>query len=261
MKVVLIFLSLLLTFTPKVAVASNPLKLLFCYEDKALPPYFLGAGSVVPNEKPGASIEIIRHIDSSINAVKINYIRKPWKRCLDDLASNKVDAIIGSYSEERALFAKYPMINNKIDQSKAMSNHATCFIKHKVSNFSWDGTYIKSTEKPVIAVPAGYSIINTINKLPVIIHEALSAEQAIYLLEKKRVDAAVSLCRLDNRKQINLATLNLELEIMFPPINVKRGYLIFSINYYQQNTSLVEKIWQFLTTFDSDKIYQEYVES
>ena len=240
------------------AFANTQTNLLFCYEDKSLPPYFLGEGADVPKDKPGATIELMRQLDLKFSELNIKYIRKPWKRCLDDLSKSTVDAVIGSYHAEREKFGVYPKVVDKVDPSKAISKHAVCFIKNKNSSFFWDGRNIQGNNKMVIAVTAGYMIIKVLEKLPVIIHETRSADQALILLKKKRVDAAVSLCQIDKYAMKRHNELESQFTLMYPPLHVKNGYLIVSHEYYQTNEPLVQKIWNYLINLDKNAIYSEY---
>jgi polar amino acid transport system substrate-binding protein len=232
--------------------------LLFCYEDKSLPPYFLGEGAVVPKTHPGATIELMQQIDLQFTDLTIKYIRKPWKRCLDDLSKSTVDAVIGSHHIEREKIGVYPRNNGKVDPTKAISEHAVCFIKHKASAFSWDGTNIQGNKEMVIAVTAGYMIIKVLEQLPVIIHETLSADQALILLKKKRVDAAVSLCQINKYAMKQPSELESEFTLVYPPLHVNSGYLIVSHGYYKTNATLVKSIWHYLINLDTDTIYNKY---
>jgi len=234
--------------------------LLFCYEDKSLPPYFLGAGSVVPKEHPGATIELMQLLDLQFTDLNIKYIRKPWKRCLDDLSKSTVDAVIGSYHIEREKIGVYPKNKGKVDPTKAISKHAVCFVKHKSSSFYWDGINIQSNKKMVIAVTAGYMIVKVLEKLPVIIHETLSADQALILLKKKRVDAAVSLCRINKNVMKQPTELESQFSLVYPPLHVNSGYLIISHGYYKNNPALVKSIWRYLKSLDTNIIYNKYVQ-
>ena len=73
-------------------------EMVFCYEDKELPPSYMGNGLVVPKERPGAAIEILRRADKLLESISIKYVRKPWQRCLYELKKNKIDAVIASYT-------------------------------------------------------------------------------------------------------------------------------------------------------------------
>jgi len=235
-------------------------QLLFCYEDKSLPPYFLGEGSIVPDNQPGSTIELMRKIDSQFQNLTIKYVRKPWKRCLDDLSKSNIDAVIGSYHIEREKIGIYPTVKGEIDPSKALSKHAVCFIKKKNSLFSWDGKNIQSSNKLVVGVSAGYMIIKVLEKLPVIIHETISADQALLLLENNRIDAAITLCQINKYKSIANDDLKTQFSLVYPPLLIKSGYLIVSHRYYKNHSALVEKIWKYLINLDSNIIYNKYVQ-
>ena len=259
MKIYLLLLLCILNIK-NLAFGNTQTNLLFCYEDKALPPYFLGEGAIVPNEHPGATIELMQKLDEEFSNLNIKYIRRPWKRCLDDLSKSTVDAVIGSYHSEREKIGVYPKHKGKVDPAKAISKHAVCFIKHKNSTFSWDGNVIQGNKKMVIAVTAGYMIIRVLEKLPVIIHEALSADQALALLNNQRVDAAISLCQIKNYTNKETNEIGSEFEIVYPPLHVNSGFLIVSHGFYKNNSILVNNIWHYFINLDSNAIYNKYLQ-
>ena len=89
----------------KPSAGSNPV-LRFCYEDKQLLPYYAGNSSSVPMH-PGATIEHLQQA-TALADVELQLIRMPWLRCLQQLADNNVDALIASYSEQRADYTLFP---------------------------------------------------------------------------------------------------------------------------------------------------------
>ncbi|WP_247659603.1 hypothetical protein [Pseudoalteromonas sp. MMG006] len=111
------------------AVFANSQTLLFCYEDKDVAPMFLGVGQEVPIDQPGASIEVLRKLDAELDGVNVAFVRKPWRRCLNDLEFNKVDAVIASYRPGRERIAAYPF-NEKgeLQTQFAVSRFSSCLI-------------------------------------------------------------------------------------------------------------------------------------
>ncbi len=259
MKTRSLFALALFYFLSSNVYSGEPVNLLFCYEDKELPPYYMGVGSETPKEMPGATIDIIQSLALSIDNLNISFIRQPWKRCLSDLGKSKVDAVVGNYRSERKKIGRFPLVNNMIDRRRSVSSQATCFVSEIEADFGWDGKRLKSNMQPTIAVPAGYSIISKIKTLPVVIHEALSVEQALHLLVEKRVDMAVSLCQIDEKDRLLKLTDHQTLKMIYPPIKIQRGYLILSHGFYNRQPELAEKIWHYFIDFKSDTFFQKYI--
>ena len=102
-------------------------------------PHYTTNSLKVPKIKAGAVIDALRQIDNKITAINFNFIRKPWLRCLSDLSSGKVSAILGSYTNEREKYAVYPKKNGKLDNTRAFSKISTCLIHHKGQLIGWNG--------------------------------------------------------------------------------------------------------------------------
>ena len=121
-------------------VTAQATTLKFCYESKELLPHYRGEGILTPSEKPGAAIEIMQKLDEMLSNVHIEFVREPWKRCLNDLKLGKVDALIARHSVSREVFAKYPKTSkNELDNERAISSTATCFIHKKNVPLKWNG--------------------------------------------------------------------------------------------------------------------------
>ena len=239
----------------------DPTRLLFCYEDKELAPYFLGIGAHTPPDKPGASIELLQHITQEIPHLSLTFIRQPWKRCLNDLKNNKVDAIIASHQLKRETLGVYPKLNNQIDPSRALSAHGTCFIKRSETPLLWDGQSLSGLIEPTIALPSGYSSLEQLEQLPVKVVQTDSANTAHRLLKEKRVDLALSLCKISEKSPHLPQSQYAELEIIFPPLVVKHGYLVFSYRFYDTQSHIAETLWQKIITLDTTTIFNRYLDS
>ncbi len=61
----------------------------------------MGVPGTEKNKNPGIFIEEMRYIEKQTN-IRVKYKRMPWKRCLINLKSGKIDGVIcGSYKKER----------------------------------------------------------------------------------------------------------------------------------------------------------------
>lgn len=236
------------------SVMSNSLsanKLKFCYENKDVPPHYLGDGLGVPEEKPGAAIEVMQQLDKEVLGFEIGFVRKPWKRCLSELQQGKVDSVIGRHSNERATFGVYP----KNDQGKllvdlAFSRTMSCFIYDESLPLKWDGQTLHSPKPLGAAVPRGYSLVKDLRKLGIDIYETTTIESAHELLFARKVKLSLSNCKLENRPSYIL---------QHPiPVSDTAGYLIFSKRFYAEDPKRANYLWQKLRSIDKEAIYKKY---
>jgi polar amino acid transport system substrate-binding protein len=243
------------------AVFAKPQTLLFCYEDKDIAPMFLGVGQEVPIDKPGASIEVLRKLDAELDSVKVEFVRKPWRRCLNDLEFNKVDAVIASYRQGRERIAAYPF-NEKGDlQSQfAVSRFSSCLIGNSKFHKEWHSREVFQKKAFTIAIPNGYGLNSTLKDEPLFIHNTFSKAKAFELLDKGVVQASVDLCKVDD---LNVSSYphNKNVKAIYPPYETTNGYLIFSKQFYTENSALSLEMWQWLSRFDSAPVYVKYLQA
>lgn len=232
-------------------VTAQATTLKFCYESKELLPHYRGEGILTPSEKPGAAIEIMQKLDEMLSTVHIEFVREPWKRCLNDLKLGKVDALIARHSVSREVFAKYPKTSkNELDNERAISSTATCFIHKKNVPLKWDGHDLYVDLPQGISLPRGYSLVEDLKKKGFQIYETVSVKQAHELLFKGRVGISLSDCQhkelptdyVENKK----------------PLVENYGYLVFSQQFYSLYPNLAEDLWNQLMKIDDKIFYSKY---
>lgn len=236
------------------AVAESKPKLIFCYQDSPLPPYYLGSGSQTPVQ-PGTSIEHLQRLTKKAG-LQLDLVRRPWGRCLAELKTNKVNAVIGRYTPERTAFSRFPEKAGQPDPSRAFAEHASCLVARKKRDWAWDGSRIVSTENVILARPNGYVPLNISASSGVVQQVMMDSTLDLSMLQQKRIDAATTLCRVAGFP-VDVAMMErLELEVLWPPVTVSTSYLMFSYGFYQQQQQLAEQIWQELQQDKGLDIYQ-----
>jgi len=239
----------LICLTACVTAQATTLK--FCYESKELLPHYRGEGVLTPSEKPGAAIEIAQKLDEMLSKVQIEFVREPWKRCLNDLKLGKVDALIARHSVSREAFAKYPKTTkNELDNERAISSTATCFIHKKNVPLKWNGHELLVDMPQGISVPRGYSLVEDLKKKGFQIYETVSVKQAHELLFNGRVGISLSDCQHKNLP-INFIENK-------TPIVENYGYLVFSHQFYSIYPNLAEDLWNQLMKIDDKVFYNKY---
>jgi polar amino acid transport system substrate-binding protein len=222
------------------AIESAP-TLTFCYEDKQLLPYYAGSGRNIP-ALPGATIEHLRRAAEQ-SGLKLALVRLPWLRCLQKLESNNVDALIAAIDAGRAHYTVYPLLpDGSPDSSKAINQLGLC-LAHRFDNPL--PQKLKTADQAfTLARPLGYRPIpfpaNTV------LVDAHSPQHALQLVVEQRVDATTVLCQLNGldarERHLNL----LPIQLIYPPLHVSDGYLMFSKGFYQRYPQFAAKLWQAL---------------
>lgn len=227
----------------------------FCYEDKHAPPFIHGAGQVVPAENPGVTIEIVKQLDAQLSPIRINYVRKPWSRCLHELEQGKVDAVVASYRQSRDKHMAYPKrADGKIDNRYAINKIGVCLLQSIAND-----TKITLQDAVELAVPRGYAIKESM-PANFSVFETDSLENAITLVENDLLDATIGLCQIGNMP-ITLSPPFNRLKPVFPPLETTFGFMAFSKQFYQLYPDASWLLWRESQRIDLDKMYQLYLDA
>lgn len=235
---------------------SKPQSLVFCYEDKNIAPMFLGDGQNIPTDKPGASIEILQQLDLALPNVAISFVRKPWRRCLNDLEFNRVNAVIASYRKGRENVAVYPVD----EQGKLQDDYAVIIGRYKFHK-EWETREVFQNKAFTIVIPNGYGLNSALKEEPFFIHNTFSKSKAFELLDKGVVQASVDLCQVDGLKVSSYPYEGNNVKPIFPPYETSHGYLVFSKKFYEENNALSLQMWQWLSKFESAPVYIKYLQT
>ena len=229
------------------------------FEDKAQFPYYMGDTSTVLADKPGATVELIKRLESKIPGLKVVFERCPVKRCLNDLETGAIDALFNlSFKKSRLTMGAYPWKDGSVDTDRKLTTINYSFYKKKGTDFAWDGKNVSGTVKKVGA-PAGYSIVGDLKKMGLSVSEASSTERNM----KKLIAGRVSAVALqDTKGDIIIKTPEFSsIEKVKTPIKAKPYYLVLSNQFKDKNTAMAEKIWNALAELrekEFDKITEKY---
>ncbi|WP_306522920.1 ABC transporter substrate-binding protein [Rheinheimera sp.] len=258
LRILLLFICAVACSAASSVSAAVPLN--FCFEDKELAPYYYGNGAQVLPNKPGATIEHLQQLVAAVPQLELKLQRLPWKRCLAALATGEIDAVVGSYSSERAEFAVFPYRDGKPDPQRAFNLHHTCLVSRQDAPWQWTGTGFTGIEQLVVARPLGYAPLKSNPQQKFSMHYTSSSDMDLDLLEKGRINAITRLCQIGDLK-VSPAQISLRgLKILYPPLYDSRGYLIFSKNFYQREQQLAELLWQQQINNKGTDIYRRYLE-
>lgn len=234
-------------------------QLKFCFEDKELAPYYYGNSAEVQPNNPGATIEHVQQLVAAVPELELKLTRLPWKRCLAGLASGDIDAVVGSYSAERAKFAVFPYRDGAPDPDRAFNMHYTCLVSRQDASWQWTGEGFQGIDQLVVARPLGYAPLKSKQSQTFSMHYTTSSEMDLALLENGRINAITRLCQIGDIKISPVEISMRGLKVLFPPLYGSKGYLIFSQRFYQHHQSLAEQLWQQQISKKGTEIYQRYL--
>ncbi|WP_372768329.1 hypothetical protein [Pseudoalteromonas sp.] len=227
-----------------------PTTLTYCYENKPVLPHFYGTGPNVPSEKPGPAIEIMQQLADLTEEVEINFVRFPWRRCLNDLALGRVDAVVGRYHPLRDKIAQYPKTEDgNLDNERSFSISNTCLVYREGEVF-WDGANLSFDKPKSVTVPNGYGIISELLSKGFEIYEVPSMAKGHELLFKGRVNVSLSHCHM-----ASVPDGFVENTI---PISESIGYLMFSHQFYEKQLQLAHTLWDNLSKINTEQYYKKY---
>ena len=228
-------------FLISIALFSSPTKaapIKLCYEDVVVFPWITG-------DKQGLALTEMLYVEKKLN-IKIKFVRLPWKRCMLEAQSGKVDGLIAaSFTKERSTWGVYPTkANGQLDSSlKLHSDSYTVYVRND-SAIRWENGKFLNLANNQIGVQLGYSVGTDLKEAGYPVYSSCStAAELLTALQDKTVNVAV-LQHLPSLKTLNeKPALGVGLTSMPQPFKVMDQYLLFTKTFYNQNKDLSHKIW------------------
>ncbi len=243
--------------------AAPPLPFKFCYINAAQPPYYRGEGHRIPEDRPGATIELLQQLDASLPELTIQFQRSPQRRCLYNLELGLVDGVIAGYERELTLIGEFPQKHRQIDPNFALNHSKSyCLLQHEASTAVWDGFDFRGDWSLPVAVTQGDDIAGFLQKRGLRIYEVSNQEKALLLLQNERVSGAALHCESATRRLDQSSLEFARIKVRHPPLRIQDDYLIISTRFYRQHPDLSETIWQELARLRDDiyeKLYFDYM--
>lgn len=213
----------------------------FCYQDIELYPNYTGNSARVPERDPGLIIELVQKASASVGLTP-TFVRFPWKRCLALLKLGRVDSVVASYRKERADAAAYPMIAGEPDDEKFLTISGYYLYQLRGTVDHWDG-HMFSSPDIIIGAPLGYSITAELKEKHPNIVETGTAESLFQMLQYSRIDAVaapgVAADAILHRQSNSYAAIR-KIEV---PLKMNHYFLVFSHQFYKENTDTVVAVW------------------
>jgi len=215
-----------------------------------------GASIGVTKPAPNQKIDTDKLIKiAKDNNIKLILKPIPWKRALLLVEKGRVDGVINaSYKENRAVYAKYPMLNNQLDSSRRLNDGMSYYIyKNRNSTLKWDGKKFINPDGPV-GVMAKFAVVEDLEKHPnITIQEFDNNPEVIRSLASAKIAGyAGTYIAVDKMlKKYPSFAKNIVRESI--PIRKKEYFLIFSKKTYIHKKQEMEIIWNGLKLYNKNQ--------
>jgi len=233
-----------------------------CFEDEDYSPYFTGDSQKVSPSSPGILVELSKAAFEKAG-LQVEFIRRPWKRCMHMLKDNDVAGMFGViHLPEREKIGRYPMRNGKIDTSRRLVNADYSIFRHvSRPSFGWDGKNFKKNNLK-LAVPLGYAMAKSLEeKHKVVPNTSFLPDIGLQLVAQERLDGYIVEKRV-GLHLLNKLNLSGQVEPHTPPFSRHPLYLFLSHDFYENNSKESEKVWSTLAVLRKtvlDDLMQKYI--
>ena len=241
-----------------VAAQAKEKELIFAYEMKPNPPYYLGEGAKTDDQLPGVTLEVLSLVAKRLG-FKVRYKRMPWAWGLKSLKHGKVDGLFhASFKAKRMMIGAYPMHQGEIDPERSIMSQRYIFYKNKASPVLFNGTGFEHL-KGKVGVIIGYSITEDLKKMGVETYDNSHINSSMNMLLKNRLEGVVDLENMGDAFLRNQATKFAQIIKTSPPIVQKPYYLMLSHNLVENDPELAEKIWDSIASIKESDEYVSIV--
>ena len=206
-----------------------------CYDETAVRPWVNAAG-----------VSLLK-ATASLQHVEFEQVALPWLRCLRNVSNGTMAGAIGaSYSDERAAFAVFPATaDGQLDPSRRMNVSSYSLYRAKGTKTQWDGKQFTNLASRVV-VQRGHSVVADLTKMGVLVDQSAGdAETVLRMVMAGRSQLGALVTELGD-EMLTKPEFRRQVEKITPPLVVKSYYLIFGKRYYENNTRLVEELWNHL---------------
>lgn len=225
--------------------------LVMCYEDVAQRPW------TTPDNN-GLTFELLRRVEKQLGE-RFVYAAKPWRRCLEELRTGTVDAVIAAAdSKLRRSFAAYPLLpDGRADPARALFTDTVNVFLRVGGSGSWDGQTL-AAPKQEVAVQSGYLVASVLRERGFVTRELVkSADDGLHLLASGMFDVAVLQGMEAGRLARSDARFRDRVVQAAPPYRVVEFHLIFNLAAYRSAPQRAEAIWRAIAAARKSAEYRQ----
>jgi polar amino acid transport system substrate-binding protein len=226
-------------------------RLLLCFEDSDVPPWRM-------RDQSGLNFVLLNGVARRLG-LRFEYRPLPWRRCQDDLLSNRADGAFGmSWTHDRARVLRYPDGAPQADGQRLFVG-GYVLLRRRGNAVRYDGQRILGL-RGSIGVQRGTSITQDLRRQGLPLDDsAPDVRSTVLKLAAGRVDAAAIGTDQAERLLASDAALRAQVEIVQPPLIVKPYFLVFSPGFAQRHPQLVQRIWAAVTVERESAAYRQHL--
>ena len=236
-------LLLALLLLPACALAERPL-LRICYESDDSMPFWTDAQQA----QPGLLVELVQAAAEQAE-LRLEFQRKPWKRCLMQLQNGQSDGIFAAiWQADRDTWGQFPgrdpQHDRPVDRDYRLWQADYPIITRIDSPLQWDGQQFSGLQYGLSA-PLGYIASQRLQALGVLANTSQNAEKALKVVARGYLDGYVIERQIGNT---HIRKLGLQASLRMLPIALFQAdwYLPLSHPFVDQHPELAQRFWQAL---------------
>ncbi len=202
-----------------------------CYEKKDFMPYI----SEVNHD--GLLLDILKDTFKEL-PLSITFIRRPWKRCIELLKKNQIDAIFPAlWTKKRENWASFPKNTQNYlwDSKYFVFTHINSKIKFENGKFH--------NLKFGIDAPPGYVAYKKLKSLNVLTKFNNAPKKAFQLLLLKRIDGYVIEENI-GKYIASKNNANDKVKMLKEVFHSGKWFMPISKSYFEKNKELSQRIWR-----------------
>ncbi|MEO4047200.1 transporter substrate-binding domain-containing protein [Pseudomonas sp. CAU 1711] len=238
MKALLALLITLLCSTPGAAFT-------LCVESADYPPFIHARGEI---EQAGLLPQMVQQA-ALANGTRVELLRQPWKRCIDNVRTGKVDALLALiWSPERDEWVAFPKRPERPrdapdSELRVWREEYRIFVPLQ-GTLRYDGKRFEGL-RTGIGAPTGYVVWQRLKDAGVLSESVLKPQIGLRLVAMGRLDGYVS------ERSIGLhllRSMGLRDQVALLPqvYHQDDSYLVFSHAFRRSQPQLTQAIWQSL---------------
>lgn len=234
--------------------SASPQEIKLVFEVKENPPYYLDEGTDINWDKPGITLELLRLVQQQLG-LNFTFERVPWARALKMTEHNQAQGVFrSSFKQSRTKIGVYPMINGSHDPSMKIMDQSYYLYKKKGHPLSWNGKQL-SERNPNIGAVIGYAIIDDLKKLGAKVTELTSQQSGLEMLLLGRIDGWADIQTMSDTRINESPELRKYIRKIEPALANRPYYLMFSHQFFEENSELANKIWSTIKDIRSSDQY------
>jgi polar amino acid transport system substrate-binding protein len=231
----------LVTFTLATTSVFAKSPIVLCYDLSPAPP-FINKRNNSSNNHQGFLIDLIDFVSKEAD-VSFQLVNKPWKRCIQDGLSGKIDAIPGMmWTSGRSENFEFPRDkDNSLNREQHFWSVDNIIFVRKKSKLQWNGKQFSGVDKG-IGAGLGFVVYDMLAADGVLATDIKDSELGLSLVANNRLDGYVT-NEFVGKKLIR--QLNMSEQITFLPIPYYRSGIFFAFSKKSINASKEDKnnVW------------------